>query len=331
MAREMELDHVKEKFKQFELAHPEYPGQDLGTLRVSLFRNAAATRDMFFYELTWDPIVEAEKRTIDFDNSGDYAFRRTSFNDKLKRFVNDTVPDVLMYDGRFREPIQISVGQSLCWMLSETWDGLPGEGRMYCDPLAPQHLDRIGDDYVFITHSLGSRVTADALQRIAAGVQSNPRLHDRAAALREKRLTVFMMSNQLPLLQLGQALPEVHGQIPAICDPGSGRDDERLFRETRFVAFSDPNDLFSYAIPPRFFDQYVDSRLCPTLTNVILNVVNVTDLMGLGGFANPMAAHLGYSKDERVIALMTRGIGNAEQDPMISERCEWLESIPEGE
>lgn len=328
LSRALMLGQVEEKNKEFQLAHPSSPGE-LGTLRVSRFFNSEKGRELLFYELTWDPIVEEAKQTIAFDNSGEYAFRRTGVNNALKIFVNDTVPDVVLYYGRFREKIQISVGQSLCWMMSESWETLPGSGSGFCDGTSPENLDRLQDDYVFITHSLGSRITSDALQRIAALIKSEPKLGDRVKTLEKKTFPVFMLSNQLPLLQLGQDEPEVHGQIEEICRDGSPRAGERLFRQTRLIAFSDPNDLFSYAIPPKFLDQHIDSRLCPTLTNVILNVADLTNIFGVG-IANPMAAHTEYDADERVLGLMVHGIGNQDVAPVVADRCEWTEAVPSG-
>jgi len=101
LARALALPKVQEK--EFRLFNPNFSEPTLGILRVSRYLNADGSRVTAFYELTWDPIVEAEKQTIAFDNSGEYAFRRTSINNALKLFVNDTVPDVLMYDGRFRD------------------------------------------------------------------------------------------------------------------------------------------------------------------------------------------------------------------------------------
>lgn len=329
LARALGLPKTEEKDKEFSLSHPQFPGE-LGTLRVSRFFNDEKGRELLFFELTWDPIIEAAKQTIAFDNSGEYAFRRTGVNNTLKLFVNDTVPDVVLYYGQAREQIQVAVAQSITWMLSETWATLPDGGTVFCDPYSPGGLDRIGDDYVFITHSLGSRVTTDALQRIAALVKFDPEISRKVVSLENKIIPVFMLSNQLPLLQLGQNEPLVHGQIEEICRGDSPRSGERLFGETRLIAFSDPNDLFSYAIPPKFLDQYVDSRICPTLTNVILNVAPLTSLFGLGEIANPMSAHVEYDNDERVIALIAHGIGHSETAPIIGERCEWLEAVPTG-
>ena len=100
---------------------------------------------------------------------------------------------------------------------------------------------------------------------------------------------------------------------------------DRLFEETDLIAFSDPNDLLSYPIPDRFVRDYVDSRLCPQQVNVTINVAPVTDLVGLGEFANPLAAHVEYENDERVIDLITRGLGQPETTPLVKERCTWLE------
>ena len=101
-----------------------------------------------------------------------------------------------------------------------------------------------------------------------------------------------------------------------------------MVQETRVVAFSDPNDLFSYAIPAKFLDVHMDSRLCPTLTNVILNIAPATSVLGMGEFANPMTAHLEYDNDERVIALITQGLDREAMAPMILERCDWIEAVP---
>lgn len=326
-ARALTLDQVEETPKEFQLAHPLLPGE-LGTLRVSRYFNNDKGRELIFFELTWDPIIEAAKQTISFDASGEYSFRRTGINNTLKLFINDTVSDVVLYFGENREHIQASVRQSMCWMLSESWMTLPEKGSAFCNAGSAGSLDQLKDDYVLITHSLGSRVTNDSLQSIAELIKSYPEFGKRVESLQEEIFPVFMLSNQLPLLQLGQTEPVVSGQIGQICGDNAPRADERLFRETPLIAFSDPNDLFSYAIPPNYLDQHIDSRLCPTLTNVILNVAPLTDLFGLGEIANPMFAHTEYDNDERVIKLITHGIGYSDTSPVINERCEWIEAVP---
>ncbi|RQW88437.1 MAG: hypothetical protein EHM79_05735 [Geobacter sp.] len=329
LARALSLNRVQEQYKELTLSRPHDPERELGNLRISRFLNDDGTRSMIFYELTWYSIIEREKQSLSFDNSEEYAFRRATVNRMLKEFVNDTVPDVLMYNGTSQEKIQSAVAQSLCWMMAREWEDLPGTGADYCDPLRENVHKNLDDRFVFITHSLGSRIVVDTMQYLATLAQSDPRMSACADALKHKKFTVFMLSNQLPLLQLGRPVPEITGQIAAICSPTGPRSAERLLGELKLVAFSDPNDLFSYPLPPRFLDEYLDSRICPTLTNVILNVAPVNDLFGLGDMANPMSAHISYDNDSRVIGLIARGIGSPDTDPKVKECCTWIETVPE--
>ena len=78
-------------------------------------------------------------------------------------------------------------------------------------------------------------------------------------------------------------------------------------------------------IPDRYVRHYVDSRLCPKQVNVTISIARIADLVGLGEFANPLAAHVDYENDERVIGLITRGIGQPETTGVVKERCTWLE------
>ncbi len=92
---------------------------------------------------------------------------------------------------------------------------------------------------------------------------------------------------------------------------------------------SGPNDILSYPIPPKFADEYTDSRMCPQFTNVTLNVAPPINLFGLSEVANPLSAHVDYDHDARVIALMAHGLGHDDQAEIISERCTWLETRSE--
>ncbi len=90
--------------------------------------------------------------------------------------------------------------------------------------------------------------------------------------------------------------------------------------------FSDPNDLMSYPVPDQFADKYIESRLCPSVTNVTINVAAVNSFLGLGEVANPLGAHIGYGPDERVGALIANGAGNPNVAPLVAERCTWRET-----
>ena len=127
------------------------------------------------------------------------------------------------------------------------------------------------------------------------------------------------------MLQLGREPPEVIGQQADYCKPGGSKYTSRMFAETSIVAISDPNDLLSYAIPREFSEKYLDSRLCINVTNININVARVFEAFGLGKVANPLEAHTGYINDDRVVALIARGIGNTSAAPIIKERCQLTE------
>ena len=114
--------------------------------------------------------------------------------------------------------------------------------------------------------------------------------------------------------------------MAAYCQPDGLKYDQRMVKNISIIAFSDPNDILSYAIPPTFADEYMDSRICPRVTNVVLNVAKPISLLGLGEIANPLEAHTGYDHDARVIAMIAHGIGGPDQAAIVDERCSWMQT-----
>jgi hypothetical protein len=133
-----------------------------------------------------------------------------------------------------------------------------------------------------------------------------------------------MLSNQLPLLEAGQDPQEITGRRSHFCEPGAAQADQRFIGRTKLIAFSDPNDIMSYPIPEDWADKYIESRLCPEITNVTINIAHVRSVFGLGEFADPLEAHLGYASDARVGGLIADGAGHDDVAPVVSERCRWL-------
>ena len=127
---------------------------------------------------------------------------------------------------------------------------------------------------------------------------------------------------------MGREPQEITGQAAAFCGSTAPCADERLLKRLHLVAFTDPNDVLSYPVPQSWADQYMESRLCSSITNVTINLVQVSSLLGLGEFANPLNAHLGYAGDERVRGLLTRGAGHDDVAPIVEERCDWTEIDP---
>lgn len=347
LARELDLDVVEREPKvltlRLTMERPELfdaavrrgdirgtLGDRNGTLTVRAFRSKRTERQMVFYELAWSEITDADKRILAFDDSGEYTFRRASTNKELKEFVNAYLPDPLIYLGDAHLNIQLSVSQALCWMFTQDYDQLPKQSDQACriGEFSPSQVGQ--DTYVFVSHSLGSRILTDALQTVTASISESyeenatDNLRAWRDALRAEALTIFMLSNQLPLLQLGREAPAVTNQIDDYCAASGKLTEKRVFAKTNIVAFSDPNDILSWAVPPDYEDKNMDSRICPSLVNVIINIAPVKSVLGVE-LAAPGEAHRGYDNDQRVIKLMAHGMSDDQADPMVKERCTWME------
>ncbi|MDO8938831.1 MAG: hypothetical protein Q7U98_06705 [Methylicorpusculum sp.] len=320
--------------RDIKLSSPLAPEKDMGNLRITRLQNEDGSKELLFYELTWSEITRREKALLDFDNSGEYSFRRAEVNDMMKKFSNDTGPDPIIYLGESRKFILMAFSQAFCWMGLGGWEDLPKSGKHTCTS-DKSYEKSMNDNFVFISHSLGSRITIDGLQRLVS-MLDEPEVHsngvykikaiDRVKSfLHDRHIQIFMLSNQLPMLQLGRELPKVTGQHASYCEATGEKYDLKAVKETSIIAFSDPNDLLSYAIPYGFVDTYLDSRLCVNVTNVNINVAKVIDAFGFGKVANPLEAHVGYTKDDRVVALIAKGIGNHHTSPIVKDGCQWTE------
>ena len=330
LIEEFGFDSTDETIKTIKLTHRSY-ADDLGVMTVHRYMNTEQSREMLFFELTWDSILEKEKQALRFDNSAEASFRRAPFNHTLKTFVNDTIPDALMYNTRFRTPIQLSVAQGMCWVLSKNWEELPNDGEGSCDVTDAEYMSQFEhSSFSIISHSLGSRISIDALQESMQFIAGRPNYPKFSETMRSEPIYLYMLSNQLPLLQLGQELPKVHDQLESVCSPDGDKYDERLLNRLQIVAFSDPNDLFSYTVTPQYASRHIDSRLCPTISNITLQVAPVRDfLLGATQVANPRAAHSDYEVDSRVLKMLVSGFGKDHGHEEVHERCEFIESLPD--
>jgi hypothetical protein len=327
IARSLGLD-VFTRHKDVAIMNPGRPGQRLANLRITDMRNPESSKKLIFYELTWSEITAERKRVLDFDTSGEYTHRRASFNNTMKAFLNDVSPDAMIYVTDRPNLILAATRQAICWMLAG--DAAPetdGRQSQACGISTLSSLNGLRQyNLVFISHSLGSRIIMDALGEVvdtlsqAQTVADYPAL---AADLQEKEMSVFMLSNQLAFLQIGLPTPDVFGQIDSYCRVDGEHYAQRAFKKLTIVAFNDPNDLLSYSITRDFVDRYLDSRLCPVVTNVHINVANPISAFGIE-VVNPITAHGNYNADERVIELITHGNRHLEQNQRLSGRCRMI-------
>jgi hypothetical protein len=330
LIEEFGFESMDETIKTIPLSHPAFP-DSLGVLRVHRYMDLQSPREMLFYELTWDSIVDKEKQLLSFDYSTEASVKRAPFNHTLKTFINNTVPDALLYNTKYRTPIQLSVAQAICWILSEEWENLPNNQESHCSANDSSYLSQFEyGNFAIISHSLGSRISLDALQEAMQHVSKRPEYQNISDMFKSKPMYIYMLSNQLPLLQLGQDLPEVHDQVKSYCTAQGDKYDERFFEKLQLVAFSDPNDLFSYTVSPDYANHYIDSRLCSVVTNVTIQVAEVRSfLFGTSEVANPLVAHSDYEIDSRVLKMLVSGFGRDHGQEEPKSRCEFIESIPD--
>ncbi len=212
---------IREKtIKEIVLRDPTVTDDRLGVLNVSRYTNKARTRTLLFYELTWSEITEPAKQAIAFDESGEWAFRRSGLNQWGKSFFNNHIPDLLIYLGEAYLPILASARQSLCWMTMADWGDYADEAHASCDVLDQSRIKQIKvDDYAIVSHSLGSRIVMDMLEYATIDTAGKAEFRPIQDIFREKSLPIFMLANQLPLLELGRAPAGITGEVIG----GSGR------------------------------------------------------------------------------------------------------------
>lgn len=309
LAQTLGLNVMSRSNKNIALRSPDDPQTALGNLRLTFLADENGTKKILFYELTWSEITEPQKELLAYDYSALYADRRVVFNRMMKQFLDNALPDAVYYIGSRRQLIQKSAEQAICWMLRTDWQTFPDYRQGVCDVSPARQLTALSEqNTAFITHSLGSKIFIDAFTELAENLNRAESAIGSAAArrLRDKQLTVFMMANQLPLLHIWSDPAKVNNQIDAYCDIGGRNYSRRIIDRLNIVAFNDPDDLLTYAIRPDFVNRYIDSRICPRVTNVSVHVAGAVSAFGVG-VVNPVSAHIDYDQSSEVIRLIGRG------------------------
>lgn len=323
LANNLGLDVISRKAKNVTLKDPKMPNTNIGNLQVTFWQNRDASKNMLFYELTWSEITTPYKKIIAFDTTEQYSEFRVPFNNMMKEFLDNVLPDPLIYLVDRHDLILNSNQQALCWMLKSNWDTIPNGKSEVCTISTTEEIKALAEQNVmFITHSLGSKILMDTVTAMAYNI-SDFKSRQAMKKLQNKEMTIFMLANQLPILQLDHPLPKVYNQISNYCEPSGKKYNERIFKAVNIVAFSDPNDILSYAIPQGFADKYIDSRICPMVTNVSVNVAPEISAFGIG-IVNPVEAHTYYDRSNKVINLITAGTDEFSKDRVLENQCHFV-------
>lgn len=333
LANNLGLNVISRVSKNITLLSPKDNKTIIGNLRVNFWQNEDASKNLLFYELTWSEITTPEKKIIAFDTTEEYSKFRVPFNNTMKKFLDNVLPDPMIYLIDRNGLILDSSKQSICWMLKTDWNNIPKNQSGVCNIDVSEALSKVdSEELIFITHSLGSKILMDTITNIAdqvSAVQKDVKYKDKIAQLQKKEVTVFMLANQLPILQIERPLPKVHNQIDDYCVAGGKKYGSRVFKNVNMIAFSDPNDILSYAIPQDFADRYIDSRICPQVTNVSVNVAPEISAFGVG-VVNPISAHTDYDNNLKVINLITEGSYGFRDDAYLKKNCHFIKMKRDG-
>lgn len=344
VARAMDAEHPI--FSDEAVAVPKRQPRDEDAFKVkATIRSAKGTTDITY--LIWSPMTKQYKGMVTFDNStddnppGENPYIRAKLNGDLKKgLMNDCLVDAVVYAGTNGDRIRKAMQNALC-------DALAGKftNTQSCD------LSSVNDNrpLIFVTESLGSKFLFDAIRDLwqeqsAAGKEA---LIQRLQSLR----MLFMAANQIPLLDPANPVLPIAEAAPSAAAPPAPtnslantvniiRSAKRAPRRSSppppglppqsipaplaaladswaVVAFTDPNDLLSYRLLPRFVGRADDKEREadePRLINIIVS----NDDTILGYVERPDNAHCGYRWNPYVIGLMVKGFDPNQPLPAVN-------------
>jgi hypothetical protein len=250
-----------------------------------------------FRALIWSPLTTPLKQQLCYDQTDKSAIctgappftaTRARLNARFKDwFVDDCLPDALVYQGRARDEMQLRMRDAI---LRATRDA---------DGDAP---------LVVIAESLGSKILFDTLLRMTEEPAGSPAAQ---VAMHEVRRMAWLImgANQLPLLHMAdQQLESGPAAAPAVPDslerllrlkqrgPAAGR---RGAPPLTLVAFSAPRDVLTFTLPQERYRQ-----AGATVVNVLVS--NAPTYLGL--VEDPVRAHEDYLDNPDVGSLVACGM-----------------------
>lgn len=223
-----------------------------------------------------------------------YPHARARVNAYIKDgLLNDCFADAVIYQGKARQAIVSQMQQAL----------------LTSRPAVRPSADTA--KWVLLSSSLGSKLVFDAVFGLTTSTDRDKR--QAGAELRDGLRQVIWLSNQVPLLRLGDELlpgskPVAETAAEQFRNEGRFPADslDLLMQERRrfkivdpappkVVSFTDPNDLLSYGV--RSYHKPAHDKPSYEVIDVVTS--NTSTLLGL--IANPISVHAGYSKNDDVM------------------------------
>jgi hypothetical protein len=262
--------------------------------------------------LLWSPLTTPLKDDLCYDQSSKsalcpvaatpYPYKRARFNQGTKdSLINDCLADAMIYQGKSR----IDINERMQAAILQAVDTTGGRPVTAGPPGPPSAIP-----VMVVSDSVGSKITFDAIYKLTTG--SGKGRQNAGMALFNRTALVFMRANQMPILALADK--RLDGTLSLEADDAGFPMDpiQALIRrrnaepgESRIrsvptvVAFSDPNDLLSYAL--------ARSPLAAGADYPIVDVIvsNAPSYAGL--FELPNKAHQDYAKTAAVRRLIACG------------------------
>jgi hypothetical protein len=318
-------------------------------------------RELDAIEITWSPLTQAIKSNwLGYDSPSAFAneaeggcvitpinptvpktvnpLPRTRVNKLLKETVFDRdLADAVIYAGTYGSAIAHGVAEGLCHAISSTPDT---SSCRWPDKIS---ADEENTAYIFVTHSLGSRIIFDFYRDLAADEKAEYRpnlfdLDERRSAnlfvssMLERTSAIYMMANQLPMLGLARikSASLVANPVGPLGDTAgtatqqdiSGLAElEKIHHELlkkkktvipsiQITAFHDTNDLLTWPLPSWYASSSLEGPV--NFTNVF---VDNARWHWLGVFEHPGDAHSGYFHNHQVWCVIGRGALNGSPNP----------------
>jgi len=246
---------------------------------------------LVIYELTWSPMT-TQIKSHQFARDDEMKRHRLWGNNQIKSLVDSGFGDAMLYlNPTYRTKLQEPIVQTITKVEQES----------------PNENDRI----VFVTHSLGSKMTLDTI----VDHTNNPAVTN----LIGKTTDIIMLANQAPLLNLatetnelafapGEAVTEhpnsLYRALKVVGEHKKGRPRTGFETNTlpvvRVVAASDPNDDLTFPLDTKPVQV---SGITVFTSNIY--TFNAWSLLWLVEW--PASAHTGYFVNDQLIAKLIEG------------------------
>jgi hypothetical protein len=273
-----------------------------------------SSRRLNISAVLWSPITASAKASLCYDvtslSSGTPRCTiagnndiRASGNALLKNvLMDDRLSDVTFYLGRAGgQVIRDAIEDALLRALSP--NGVTFERVLSGETAIPR-----AEPVFLMSESLGSKIVVDSLEAL----ELLPTASNFADVERSHVDSLYLLANQIPILGLGEPSDSegrsgTYGALQRFAHKRTDRRNREARPDTplRIVAFSDPNDVFSY--------QLSDSMFAPEKV-VVSNVVISNDTTYFGFIENPINAHTGYIGKTDVVHTIARGSAALEKE-----------------